>query len=62
MMFNLSRFISNNPNQHNLDESTPWFEFLSYVEVCASLGPIPNQPSVGRWMRYRAYLNEVGVL
>lgn len=46
---------------HVLDETTPWFEWLSYCECCKSLEP-PNQPHLGRFMRYRQYLKEVGVI
>jgi hypothetical protein len=46
---------------HVLDPTTPWFEWLSYCECCASLG-VKNQPHLGRFMRYRAYLKEVGVI
>lgn len=44
-----------------LDPTTPHYEFNSYVECCRSLN-VPNQPSVGRFMRYRNYLKEIGVL
>lgn len=41
------------------DITTPWFEFLSYVEVCKSL----DRPvRIGGFMRYRAYLKEIGIL
>ena len=41
------------------DITTPWFEFLSYCEVCKSLDrPI----RIGGFMRYRAYLKEIGIL
>jgi hypothetical protein len=54
---------SSTDNQyHVLDPTTPWYEWLSYCECCKSLGPIPNQPSLGRFMRYRNYLKLVGVL
>ena len=44
---------------HVLDPTTPWFEFLSYCEVCESLDrPI----RIGGFMRYRAYLKEIGIL
>lgn len=39
-----------------LDPTTPWYEFLSYCEVCRSLGV---NPSVGRFMRYQAYLKTI---
>lgn len=42
-----------------LDPTTPWFEFLSYQECCWSLGrPVRIQS----FMRYNAYLKEIGVI
>jgi hypothetical protein len=46
---------------HTLDYTTPWAEFLAYTEICHQLN-VPNQPSVGRFMKYRQYLKEIGVL
>ena len=46
----------------SLDPTTPWYDWLCYCEICESLGPIPNQPSLRRFMGYRRYLKEVGVL
>jgi hypothetical protein len=46
---------------HTLDYTTPWAEFLAYAEICHQLN-VPNQPSVGRFMRYRNYLKEIGIL
>lgn len=46
---------------HILDSTTPWGEFLAYSEICHQLD-VPNQPSVGRFMRYRNYLKEIGAL
>ena len=41
------------------DSTTPWFEFNCYVECCASL----DRPvRIGGFMRYRAYLKEIGIL
>jgi hypothetical protein len=41
-----------------LDSTTPWFEFLLYQECCWSL----EQPvSLKRFLRYNAYLKEIGV-
>jgi hypothetical protein len=39
-----------------LDPSTPWYEFLSYCEVCRSLCVTP---SVGRFIRYQNYLKTI---
>jgi hypothetical protein len=46
---------------HTLDYTTPWYEWLCYCEICHQLN-VPNQPSVGRFMRYRNYLKEIGVI
>jgi hypothetical protein len=43
------------------DPSTAWYEWNMYVECCNSLS-IPGQPSVNRYLKYRQYLKEVGVL
>jgi hypothetical protein len=45
---------------HVLDPTTPWYEFLSYIECCRSLNP-PGHPSLTRFMRYHEYLKEVGL-
>lgn len=45
-----------------LDPTTPWYDWLCYCEICESLGPIPGQPSIRRFMAYRNYLKSVGVL
>jgi len=42
-----------------LDPTTPHYEFNCYVECCESL----DRPvSIGSFMRYRAYLMEIGIL
>ncbi len=48
-------------NYHVYDDTTPWSEFLIYSEICYQLN-VPEQPSITRYMRYREYLKEVGVL
>lgn len=53
---------STNRPYHVLDPTTPWYEWISYCEACESLGPIPGQPSLGRFMAYRRYLKSVGIL
>ena len=40
------------------DPTSPWYEFLSYIRCCESLG---ITPSVGRFVRYNNYLKEIGV-
>jgi cytochrome c5 len=45
---------------HELDETTPWYEFLQYCEICHQLN-VPGQPSVGRYNAYRRYLKSVGI-
>jgi hypothetical protein len=42
-----------------LDETTPWYEFNSYVECCISLGIRVRLTS---YLRYRNYLKSVGIL
>ena len=44
-----------------LDPTTPWYEWLSYCECCYSL-EVRGQPHLGRFMRYRSYLKEIGVI
>jgi hypothetical protein len=39
-----------------LDATTPWFEYLSYLECCASLNV---QPSLTKWLRYNTYYRSV---
>ncbi len=46
---------------HVLDPTTPWYEWLCYCEICHQLD-IQGQPNWNRFMRYRNYLKEVGVL
>ena len=42
-----------------LDPTTPHYEFNCYVECCKSL----NRPvRIGGFMKYRAYLKEIGIL
>lgn len=48
-------------NYHVLDPTTPWNEWIMYCEICYQLN-VPGQPSIGRYMRYRNYLKEVGAL
>lgn len=35
-----------------LDSTTPYYEFLSYLECCESLGV---QPKLGRFLSYQKY-------
>lgn len=44
---------------HTFDYNTPWFEFLSYVECCNSLGVLP---SITKWVRYNNYYKQYGGL
>ena len=41
---------------HVLDSTTPWYEYLSYLECCASLGV---ESSLTRWIRYTNYYRSV---
>jgi hypothetical protein len=49
------------PRYPALDPTTSFYEFLSYVECCESLN-VPGQPNWNRFIKYRNYLKEVGVL
>ena len=44
-----------------LDPTTPWYEWISYCECCQSL-EVKDQPKIGRFLAYRKYLKEVGVI
>lgn len=50
---------SSNPDYPALDETTPWFDFNSYIECCRSLNVTP---SLQRFMIYNRYLKAVGVI
>ena len=41
---------------HVLDSTTPWYEYLSYLECCVSLGV---ESSLTRWIRYTNYYRSV---
>jgi len=41
---------------HVLDVTTPWYEFLSYLECCNSLC---IKPSITRFVAYNRYYNSV---
>jgi hypothetical protein len=43
------------------DPTTPWYDWNMYDECCRSLD-IKGQPHIGRFLAYRRYLKEVGVL
>lgn len=46
---------------HLIDYTTPWSEWIAYCEICHQLD-VPGQPNLNRYMRYRQYLKEVGVI
>lgn len=46
---------------HELDPTTPWYDWLCYCEICHQLN-VPGQPRMGRFLAYRRYLKEVGIL
>ena len=46
---------------HVLDDTTAWNEFIMYVEICHQLD-VPGQPSLGRYMAFRRYLERAGLL
>jgi len=50
-----------NYSYHVLDPTTPWYEWLCYSEICYQLN-VQNQPHIGRFLAYRRYLKEVGVI
>ena len=41
---------------HILDPTTPWYEFMSYLECCHSLNVTP---SVNRFIRYNEYYKKL---
>lgn len=43
--------------RHVLDETTSWYEFLSYLECCYSLGVTP---SVNKFVFYNKYFVKYG--
>lgn len=45
-------------NNHTLDKSTPWYEFLYYTELCKSLG---RENRITSFLRYTSYLKSIGV-
>ena len=42
-----------------IDFTTPWGEFVSYIECCKSLDV---EPSLRRYFGYRNYLKSVGII
>ena len=54
-------FCNINYPYHELDPTTPWYELLCYCEICHQL-QVVNQPILTRFMRYRKYLKEIGIL
>lgn len=40
-----------------LDSTTPWYEFLLYLESCQSLNV---KPSITRFVKYNRYFNQHG--
>lgn len=53
-------FADQKENQNGfptLDPTTPWYEFLSYLECCNSL---EQKPSVGRFVAYNRYFRMHG--
>jgi hypothetical protein len=59
MTFLMKELLGENSKFPKLDPTTPWYEFISYQECCYSL----NRPvRVGGFLRYNAYLKEIGVI
>jgi hypothetical protein len=46
---------------HVIDYTTPWSEWIVYCEICYQLN-VPGQPNINRFLGYRRYLKEVGVI
>jgi hypothetical protein len=46
------------PEYPAFDNTTPWYEFNSYVSACESLSVTP---SVQRFLAYHRYLKSIGV-
>jgi hypothetical protein len=62
MFKKLQKIIGTKNSEYvTLDPTTPFYEFLSYSECCWSLG-VKGQPSITRFIRYRSYLKEAGIL
>ena len=56
-MIDFRKIIGNyNPNLPALDSSTPYYEFLSYLECCNSL---QIKPSMNRFLAYNRYYKSV---
>ena len=43
-------------NNHVLDKTTPWYEFLYYTELCKSLGRESRITSFLRFMKYVKFI------
>jgi len=41
---------------HVLDPTTPWYEWMSYLECCYSL---QTKPSMNRFLAYNRYYNSI---
>ncbi len=41
---------------HVLDPTTPWYEWISYLECCKSLNV---EPSLNKFIRYNEYYRSV---
>jgi hypothetical protein len=56
-MIDLRKIIGTyNPELPALDPSTPYYEFLSYIECCNSL---QIKPSMNRFLAYNRYYNSI---
>jgi len=56
-MIDLRKIIGTyNPEFPALDPSTPYYEFLSYIECCNSL---QIKPSMNRFLAYNRYYNSI---
>ena len=56
-MIDLRKIVGTyNPELPALDPSTPYYEFLSYLECCNSL---QIKPSMNRFLAYNRYYNSI---
>jgi hypothetical protein len=46
---------------HTLDETTPWYEWICYCEICHQL-EVPGQPNISRFLSYRNYLKHMNII
>ncbi len=57
-MIDLRKIVGSNSEYPALDPTTPYYEFLSYLECCESLN---IQPKVGRFISYNNYYKSLNL-